>query len=184
MKKIFLAIIGTLLIAIISLNNVNGQDVAVSAGKHPELKNAPANEIAGKSAAPVATLNVSAKAIKDFTKNYKAQPFWSNSANGGQTASFVESGIENSVYYDKKGHWICNIKRYDESKLSKEIRRVVKPVYYDYQINGVAEIILPGKIIHLLYVQDAHNFKTVRVCDGEMDVIEWFQDGKVIDLPK
>ena len=185
MKKIFSALKGTVLFALISINYTNGQDVASGNSKFPNATIFSATGVVNKASVPAVTANVNKRAIMDFEKVYKNKvlPVWSLMESGGYTASFAEGEMQNCVYYDKKGTWICNIKRYNESKMSREIRNIIKPVYYDYTILGISEITAPGNIVHLVYLsEDANNFKTVRICDGLMEVIEWIRNGKFVNL--
>ena len=181
MKEIITALQGALLIAAFTIQPAISQQVASATNKLPNSQNAITTEVAGETPPLAMAANVSKRAIKDFVKSYhnKVQPVWSLSADNGFTASFDEAGAKNCIYYDKRGYWVCSMKRYDESGMSRELRQQVKPVYYDYKINGITEITVPGKTVYLVYLQDAHNFKTIRVADDEMDVIEWFLDDKI-----
>ncbi len=185
MKKIISALSGSILVALISFNQVTAQEVASSDNKLSHTNNLPGFKIAASTSTSSVTVSVNKKALKNFAKTYpgKVRPEWGLLESGGYTASFIEADMQNCVYYDKGGNWTGDIKRYDESKMSRELRQIIKPVYYDYKINGIAEITVPGNVIHLVYLSaNASNFKTIRVCNDEMEVIEWIKDNKIMDL--
>lgn len=119
------------------------------------------------------TINISTKAVKDFTKNYK------NTENAGwfvikdgYLAEFKKDGIKTTVYYNRKGTWTGNIRSYMEDKMPRNIRHLVKSSYYDYKINYVQEITVDRKIVYLVKIEDDKFFKTIRIQDGEMDEFE------------
>jgi hypothetical protein len=66
------------------------------------------------------------------------------------------------------------ISYYDEKKLPDEIRSIVKSTYYDYSITCVEEIHIDSKIIYIVHMQDDKTWKNVRICDGEMEIVEDF----------
>jgi len=65
---------------------------------------------------------------------------------------------------------------YDEKNLPVEIKAIVKPIYYDYTISRVEEVHANDQIVYFVHLQNDSRLKTVKVCEGEMDLIE--------DLPK
>jgi len=119
------------------------------------------------------TINISTKAVKNFTKNYK------NAGNAGwfviqdgYLAEFKKDGIKTNVYYNRKGLWLGNIRSYFEENLPRNIRHLVKSTYYDYTINYIQEITVDRNIVYLVKIEDDYFFKTVRIQDGEMDEFE------------
>ena len=54
-----------------------------------------------------------------------------------------------------------------------EVRALVKTTYYDYTISHIDEIHLTeqSNTIYLVLIEDDKTFKTIRVCDGEMEEI-------------
>jgi hypothetical protein len=118
---------------------------------------------------------VNTKALRYFKKQYKDinNEKWYTLTNG-YLAEFNGSSSNNLVVYDKKGNWKFTISYYDEKNLPPEIRSIVKPVYYDYTISRVEEIHVDDKIIYLVHIQNETSLKTVRVCNGEMELMEEF----------
>lgn len=121
--------------------------------------------------------DVNQKAMRDFKKTFKAvsNEKW-YSIKDGFLAEFSLNTSKNRVVYDNKGNWKFTVSYYDEKSLPAEIRAIVRPVYYDYTIARVEEVHAEGKIIYVVHVQNESSLKTLRVCEGEMDLIE--------DLPK
>jgi hypothetical protein len=87
------------------------------------------------------------------------------------TAAIASAQITR-VFYDKKGHVRYTIDYYGEKELSREVRAIVKPVYYDYAIVSVQEVKQNGRSIYIIGLQDSHTLKTIRVADGEMEVVQ------------
>ena len=118
---------------------------------------------------------INTKAVRDFGKNYKiaTDEKWYKVANG-YLAKFASNGNDNMAAYDSKGRWKFTISYYDEKKLPDEIRSIVKSTYYDYSITRVEEIHIDNKIIYIVHMQDDKTWKNVRICDGEMEIVEDF----------
>ena len=115
------------------------------------------------------------KATRDFKRTFKEvnNEKW-YSIKTGFLAEFNLNTIKNRVFYDKKGNWKFTVSYYDEKHLPVEIRAIVKPVYYDYTISRVEEVHAGDQIIYIVHVQNDSSLKTLRVCEGEMDLIEDF----------
>jgi hypothetical protein len=120
---------------------------------------------------------VNQKAMNDFKRTFRDvnNEKWYSIKNGF-LAEFSLHAAKNRVVYDKKGNWIFTVSYYDEKNLPAEIRAIVKPVYYDYTISRVEEVHTDNKIIYIVHVQNDSSLKTLRICEGEMDLIE--------DLPR
>jgi hypothetical protein len=118
---------------------------------------------------------VNQKAMRDFKKSFKdvSNEKWYLIKNGF-LAEFSSNTSKNRVVYDNKGNWRFTVSYYDEKSLPAEIRAIVKPIYYDYTISRVEEVHTEGKIIYVVHVQNDSSLKTLRVCEGEMDLIEDF----------
>ncbi|PWT76268.1 MAG: hypothetical protein C5B59_06935 [Bacteroidetes bacterium] len=119
---------------------------------------------------------VNQKAMRDFKKTFGHvdNEKWYLIKNG-YLAEFSLNSIKNRVVYDKKGNWRFSVSYYGEKNLPAEIRAIVKPVYYDYAISRVEEVHSDDKVIYIVHVQNASTLKTLRVCEGEMDLIEDFR---------
>ena len=118
---------------------------------------------------------VNQKAMHDFKKTFKDvnNEKWYSIKNGF-LAEFSLNTSKSRVVYDKKGNWRFTVSYYDEKNLPAEIRAIVKPVYYDYTISRVEEVHVNDQIIYFVRVQNDSSLKTLRVCEGQMDLIEDF----------
>jgi len=122
---------------------------------------------------------VNQKAMRDFKKSFSEvnNEKWYQIKNG-YLAEFSSNGAKSRVVYDNKGNWRFTVSYYDEKNLPAEIRAIVKPVYYDYTISRVEEVHANDKVIYIVHVQNESSLKTLRVCEGEMDLIEDFPKSK------
>jgi len=89
-------------------------------------------------------------------------------------AKFNDDGYEHMVTYNRVGDWQYTISNYDEKKLDENVRALVKSTYYDYTITLVQEITLHDQTIYVIHMQDATTWKTLKVADGEMSILEDF----------
>jgi len=117
--------------------------------------------------------NIAVRAVRDFVQTYKSveNEKWYK-LDDGYLAEFVLDDVKTSVVYDGRGVWKYSIRRYNEDRLPTDVRRIVKSTYYDYSITMVEEVILYEKVIYIVHIEDAHTWKKIRVCEGEMEAIE------------
>lgn len=92
-------------------------------------------------------------------------------------AAGVASAQMTRAFYDKKGKLRFTIDYYGEKQLPAEVRSIVKPVYYDYAILLIQEVKMNGKSIYVIDLQDSTTIKTVRVADGEMELVRTLNRG-------
>lgn len=120
---------------------------------------------------------VNQKAMHDFKQTFRKvnNEKWYSIKNG-YLAEFNMDASKNRVVYDKKGNWKFTVSYYEEKNLPDEIRAIVKPVYYDYSISRVEEVHAGDNIVYFVHIQNESRLKTLKVSEGEMDLIE--------DLPK
>jgi hypothetical protein len=147
--------------------NVNSESLSAALNLTEDSK----NEIA-----EISYVNeVNQKARHYFKKTFKDvnNEKWYSIKNGF-LAEFSLNTSKNRVVYDKKGNWRFTVSYYDEKNLPAEIRAIVKPVYYDYTISRIEEVHANDKVIYIVHVQNNSSLKTLRVCEGEMELIEDF----------
>ena len=123
---------------------------------------------------------INAKAVRNFTKEYKnvSDAKWFYSVNGLFVAYFTSENIQSSVFYNKKGDYEFMIRHYNEEKLPREVRHLVKSNYYDFNIYHVTEISRNGIIAYGIKLEDKISWKTIKVIDGEMEVIDEYLKSK------
>lgn len=127
-----------------------------------------------------------AKVTRHFWRTYgesKNEKWYS--IKDGVMAEFQDKNILYKVIYNSKGNWVYTLKQYTEKELPEEVRARVKTVYYDYPIRYVTEINeeinqwdnfnRPESIVvYLLHVENDQESKTIRVANGEMDLVETY----------
>ena len=93
----------------------------------------------------------------------------------GFVAMFNLHDIDYQVAYDKKGNSLRTIRTYDETKMSQDLRHLVKSNYYDYEINLVQEVERPNSPT-IFAIQLLGKIKVINlsVCDGVMEILQEF----------
>ena len=117
---------------------------------------------------------INMRAQRDLAREYKnvSDVKWVISANGLLAAYFTNSGIVTRRYYNRKGAYEYMIRYYKEDKLSRHIRHLVKSQYYDCAIEQVTEVTWRGVIAYITKLQDDTSWKTVKVADNEIELLE------------
>lgn len=115
------------------------------------------------------------KAMRDFVKrnNGVENVEWMVADNGYVVKYNDGNNSRCRTAYNSRGNHVYTIRQYNEHQLLREIRGIVKSTYYDYAITLVEQIEVPSKpVVYLVHLQDATTLKKVRICEGEMEVIE------------
>ena len=118
--------------------------------------------------------DINTRAARDFIKRYGAavDPDWYK-IKDGYIVKFMLNNILHRAAYDNSGEWMYTILYYRESAMLKEVRAIVKRVYYDYRITQVEEIHAPNRpVVYNVHMEDATTWRNVQVCDGEMVTAE------------
>jgi hypothetical protein len=123
---------------------------------------------------------VNVRAMRDFVGRYGdvENVKWHNT-NGSYIAVFFRDSIQYRVMYSTRGDLNYVMKYYEEKHMARNIRAIVKSTYYDYKIFIVQEIETPDHpSVYILNLQGETDWKKVRLCQGEMEVMEEFKKGK------
>lgn len=121
---------------------------------------------------------VNAKALKNFRKQYNVTNEKWVLQPDCIVACYKLDNVSQFIYYDKKGHWTGDLKVYNEDKMPKDIRKMIKQEYYDYKILAVQEVRTYQSIslpTYIVTVEDDKNIKLIRIQDGEMDIYKEFK---------
>ena len=123
--------------------------------------------------------NISVRAIRDFEKRFgKATDAQWYKAGEGYVVKFTNETIQYRSVYNSWGNWIYTIKYYKEAIMPRDVRARVKSSYYDYTITQVEEIEQPDSpVVYIVHMYDDTTWKNVKICDGEMEVVEDFDKG-------
>ncbi len=116
-----------------------------------------------------------------FSSNTQAQTKPVNLENFDAITSVVKNPgtITETPIYDKKGRLLYSVKRYDESALPKDISRIVRNQYYDFDIIGVEEVVIPSSSnsIYFVHIANDKKLETVKVYNGESEVVNEYKKG-------
>jgi hypothetical protein len=194
MKKIFLILAAGFTSAGAIVTTANGQQSADTGQNARDTLIYAKNERASKAMYDVAPVNksgavnaaglennpgentatINKRAVKNFNTAFRSAETvkWFTIPDGFIVYCTID-GNSNKVYYDKRGNWRFTTQQYNEKRLPAAVRATVKRTYYDFSIYNVLEIrAAENKIFYLVYIKDETSFKTLRVYDGEMDVLE------------
>jgi hypothetical protein len=119
--------------------------------------------------------SINTKAMKDFQARFNeaSNTMWYSDGNGLET-TFTRDGYIDRVFYDKKGRWEYSLLFYNENKLPRDIRAIVRSTYYDLTITLVEEVQTPDGKAYFVHLEDSATIKIVKLSpEGEMEV---FQD--------
>jgi hypothetical protein len=115
------------------------------------------------------------KADMHFRRSFKVlSETWREKADGYR-ATFTHHKARYMVDYDKKGNWVSTIKSFDGTLLSPAIAESVMAAFLGFMIVHVTEVEMGDKCVRLIKIENRNSLKTVRVSDGEMDVIESYR---------
>jgi hypothetical protein len=167
MKKVFSTL--AILVIITTSKNVSAQQNNATAFNSPDVQKTLL--LSTESSPKVDAANVNVKAVKDFNKSFKnvTGEQWYE-VSDGFIANFQQDGIETKVAYDQKGRWHCTVRTLTETQLPSDIRDLVKSRYYDFKILVVYEI-KHDNTVYILKMEDNSTLKTLRVADGEIEII-------------
>jgi len=120
--------------------------------------------------------NINVSAVRDFIRRFSEQTNarWYKMKDASLMVKFEVPDIAYRVAYTSRGSWIYTIQTYYEKKLARDVRAIVKSTYYDYAITQVEEIdhIDGAGLVYIVHLKDDVCWKTVRVCNGQMDELE------------
>jgi hypothetical protein len=167
MKKIFSTL--AILVTIAAAKNANAQHDKAIAFNSPDSQKTLL--LSTESSPKVDAPDVNPNALKDFHRSFKniSREEWYK-VTDGFIADFKENEIETKVAYDQKGKWHCTVRTFGENQLPYDVRDLVKSRYYDYKILVVYEI-RHDNTVYILKMEDATTLKTLRVVDGEIEII-------------
>jgi hypothetical protein len=124
--------------------------------------------------------DVNVRAMRDFVNRYgdASDATWHQS-NGNYVAVFIRDSIQYRVIYSERGNLNYVMKYYEESRMARNIRAQIKSTYYDYKIYIVQELESPDHpTVYIVNLQGDTEWKKVKLCQGEMEVMEEFKRGK------
>ncbi len=78
--------------------------------------------------------------------------------------------------FDKKGNWMYTMNCYQEDKMPKDLRSIVKRSdFFDYTIKGVQDIKEGDVRFFIVHLEDDKNYKQLCVYEGQYEVIKEYK---------
>lgn len=172
--KIILSLVGCLLCVMItnvSFSQVPAENNDVNKTVAMSIKHE--RKIAGSENA--ATTNK--KIQKSFNGNFVGATgqYWSLTGKNFH-CSFYINDIPVSALFDKHGDLIYAITYDKDGDVPSDIRKIVKSEYFDYAITTAMEVKQNGRDIWIINMKEEPTHLTVRVENGEMEVVEQFKE--------
>jgi len=176
MKKILKTFMAAVITAVVSTHSAKAQ-MAVGGSLANDASSSSISVVNGEKEKS-ALSGIHHRAVKDFQRSFKdiTNEQWSKLSDG-YVASFTADSMQTRVAYNRKGGWEYTMYYYSEKKLPRDVRSMVKSVYYDYTILQVVEIHLDNQPVYIVYMQDETHLKTIRVYDGEMETVQDYTRG-------
>jgi hypothetical protein len=172
MKQNFWAILATASIAIFSSINASAQtpvntEIAKLDNSFAATESASANTNAAAS-------KINSNALKNFSKQFKsiANANWFVTNDNGFAAVFSDKSCRTTAVYNSKGRFVYSISRYGANEMPAQLRSDIQAAYEAYNIICAEKITVDGDAVYLVHIQTDRLSKTVRVANGDMDVIE------------
>jgi hypothetical protein len=176
MKKNLLLIMAASVTAIMMLGSTKAQ---IAMNQSSDINSGFSYENNADNNKSILAADVNSHVLKDFKKRFSA----SISARWYETdkvftVRFSADSIETMVGYGKHGNWLYTIKRYNEKLLPTDVRAIVRSTYYDYTFSHIDEVNVPQQenTIYILLLRNNKDFKLVRVCNYEMEVIKDYHE--------
>jgi hypothetical protein len=117
---------------------------------------------------------VNTRAMRNFVKSYSSavDANWQPVKEGGWQVFFIADSIRCRALYSKRGNWLFTLRSYNENRLPRDVRSIVRSTYYDYAITYIDEVSAPGQATtYLVQIQDEKGIKILQVADGEMETL-------------
>lgn len=124
--------------------------------------------------------DINVRAMRDFVTRYGdvSDVIW-HKASSNYVAVFFRDSVQYRTIYTHRGDLGFIMKYYNEKHLPKNVRAQVKSTYYDYQIYIIQEVEIPDQpTVYYVNLQGDTDWKKVKVCQGEMEVLEEFKRSK------
>ena len=118
---------------------------------------------------PASYPDISALALIAFKKDFghATDVKWSLE-NNGFMARFINDGRKTTVLFDKKGRIVYSIAEGTIKNLPSETRKLVRSIYYDFDITSTKEVNSYQKKAWFMNLEDETSYITIRVMNGEI----------------
>ena len=129
--------------------------------------------------ASLATSRVSERALIAFSKSFPGatNAKWSRIGNK-YAVDFTKDEKKNKSLYNVKGSLIYSLCYGSEKDLPKDIRKIVKREYVDYNITQAVEAHEDNRNVWIINLNDDDSYITVAVENGSLDELSHFKKAK------
>lgn len=180
MKKILFSLAANfmyagIIINVFSCNTINGfTGVRLKAVERivPEYRSE-----ASRATTQIFRNEIPIRAIRSFIYEFKfvdaADDAWRKADDGDYVVDFIKDSIKTMAFYSYNGSHLYTVRTYGENKMPANMRKMIKDAFPDHTIAKVDEIIQPRgeyQKIYIVQVKNATNFKTLRICNMEMEI--------------
>jgi hypothetical protein len=183
-KNIFMLVMGITLSSIITIDaraqllGTNSskkiEDFSMEEGKSAFLL---AKERLKAAKAATKSMKADRRALSEFKQEFKdgADVKWT-AEKEIITASFNREGVKTKVDYDKNGRWLRTLQVYNEDKMPRNIRELIKrSELYDYRISSVHEIKEGGFHFFIAQLEDDKNYKEICIYEREYKILKEYK---------
>lgn len=120
--------------------------------------------------------NVNNKAVLHFHESYPqaSQAIWVTDDKGSSAVRFVSSGMTIFEHYNRGGRWTSTIRNLPIDKVPQNVLDMVGVAYPDYKIFFAQDVRTPFGFVHVIKAESATQWKTLRVTNEGVDVMEDF----------
>jgi hypothetical protein len=125
------------------------------------------------------TVEVSAKAQRNFTKLYKSarDTYWVGLMDGGKAADCVIDGLKHRVYFDDRDRWIGAMTHLTETTMPSHLHALVRNRYNNFQIYEVIKIEAASGTTYYVYMDNAKEYLTVSYAFDELKIVTNYKKG-------
>jgi hypothetical protein len=117
------------------------------------------------------------RAVRSFMHEFKsidaAGVAWRKADDGDYVVDFIKDSIKTMAFYSYNGSHPYTVRTYGENEMPVIMRKMIKHAFPDHTIAKVDEVIQPRgeyQKIYIVLVKNATNFKTLRICNREMEI--------------
>lgn len=124
------------------------------------------------------TALVNSKVVKAFKGAFKdaENPQWFK-LNKDFLVNFIMNQQQNSALFRKNGFIVYHLSFGGEKNLPRNVRRIIKPNYYDYSITKVVKVNEADRNIWVINLEGPKNFVIVRVENEELEEVQNVKKG-------
>ena len=123
------------------------------------------------------SVTINKKIQKHFSRNFAGGSAQNWSMTGKNFhCNFYMNSLPACALFTEKGQLIYAITYGAEKNLPSEIRRMLKSEWEDYTITKATEVKQNNRDIWIVNLKDGYNHKTVRIEEGEIELVQKFTE--------